>query len=107
MTKSIPLSERPAWKALQAHHQQIQGKNLKQMFAEDPQRGEMVIFVEPRILLGFSSLRYGLYYFVLATQAIALLLGLDELRKLVVRRYNAIVGDADNEMMRLVEEDRL
>src|SRR6266566_3840541 len=29
MTKLIPLSERPAWKALEAHYQQIQGKALK------------------------------------------------------------------------------
>src|SRR5438270_1188427 len=57
MTKSIPLSERPAWKALQAHHQQIQGKNLKQMFAEDPQRGERFTVETGGIFLDYSKNR--------------------------------------------------
>ena len=68
------------------------------LFREDPGREEMVIFVEPRILLGFSSLRYALYYFSLATQATGMLLALDDLRALVVRRYNAIVAEADAEV---------
>jgi hypothetical protein len=73
------------------------------VFREDRRRGEMVIFVEPRILLGFASLRYAAYYFALATQAIAILLGLDDLRDRVVRRYTEIVGEADAELQRLVE----
>ena len=36
----IPLRERPAWKALQEHHAKIQNLHLRQLFAEDPQRGE-------------------------------------------------------------------
>ncbi len=72
------------------------------VFRVDPARNEMVIFVEPRVLLGFSSLRYGVYYFALATQAIAIILGLDDLRALVMRRYNAIVEEADAEVQRLV-----
>ena len=39
-TKLAPLSERPAWKALGAHHDRIQGKELKQLFASDAGRGE-------------------------------------------------------------------
>jgi glucose-6-phosphate isomerase len=57
MTKSIPLSERPAWKALQAHHQQIQGKDLKQLFAEDPQRGERFTVETGGIFLDYSKNR--------------------------------------------------
>jgi glucose-6-phosphate isomerase len=57
MTKSIPLSERPAWKALQAHHQQIQGKHLKQLFAEDPQRGERFTVETGGIFLDYSKNR--------------------------------------------------
>ena len=34
------LRERPAWKALQQHHAKIQNLHLRQLFAEDPQRGE-------------------------------------------------------------------
>jgi hypothetical protein len=72
------------------------------MFRVDPARDEMVIYVEPRILLGFSSLRYAAYYFALATQAIAIIVGLDELRSLVVRRYSAMVEEADAEVQRLM-----
>jgi hypothetical protein len=62
----------------------------------------MVIFIEPRILLGVASLRYAVYYFALATQATAILLGLDDVRDRVVRRYNAFVDEADEEMQRLI-----
>jgi glucose-6-phosphate isomerase len=34
-----PLTQRPAWQALQAHHQEIQNVHLRQLFADDPQRG--------------------------------------------------------------------
>ncbi len=35
-----PLVERPAWKALQQHHSAIENVHLRQLFAEDPQRGQ-------------------------------------------------------------------
>ena len=57
MTKSIPLSERPAWKALQAHYQQIQGKHLKQLFADDPARGERFTAETGGIFLDYSKNR--------------------------------------------------
>jgi glucose-6-phosphate isomerase len=39
-TTITPLCERPAWKALQQHHAKIQNVHLRQLFAEDPQRGQ-------------------------------------------------------------------
>jgi len=57
MTKLIPLSERQAWKALEAHSQQIQGKQLKQLFAEDPSRGERFTAETGGILLDYSKNR--------------------------------------------------
>src|SRR5258707_2707198 len=57
MTKLIPLSERPAWKALEAHHQQIQGKHLKQLFADDPARGERFTVETGGIFLDYSKNR--------------------------------------------------
>jgi glucose-6-phosphate isomerase len=57
MTKSIPLSERPAWKALQAHYQQIQGKDLKQLFADDRARGERFTVETGGIFLDYSKNR--------------------------------------------------
>jgi len=35
-----PLTDRPAWKALQKHHDEIGGLHLRQIFADDPVRGE-------------------------------------------------------------------
>jgi glucose-6-phosphate isomerase len=41
MNKSIlPLTKRPAWKALGAHHKKIQGVHLRKLFAGDPKRAE-------------------------------------------------------------------
>jgi glucose-6-phosphate isomerase len=56
-TKLTPLNERPAWKALEAHYQQIQGKHLKQLFAEDPARGERFTVETAGILLDYSKNR--------------------------------------------------
>src|SRR5712672_3575875 len=57
MTKLIPLSERPAWKALGAHYRQIEGKQLKQLFGEDPSRGERFTVETGGIFLDYSKNR--------------------------------------------------
>ena len=36
--KSIPSTERPAWKALVAHQQKIRDLHLRKLFADDPTR---------------------------------------------------------------------
>ena len=36
----VPLTERKAWKALGAHHQNIRELHLRKLFADDPNRGE-------------------------------------------------------------------
>jgi glucose-6-phosphate isomerase len=56
-TKLIPLSERPAWKALEIHHQKIQGTTLKQLFADDPARGERFTVETAGIFLDYSKNR--------------------------------------------------
>jgi glucose-6-phosphate isomerase len=56
-TKLAPLSERPAWKALKAHHQQIYQKELKQLFADDPSRGERFTAEVSGIFLDYSKNR--------------------------------------------------
>ena len=38
--KPISLTRRPAWKALGAHYKQIRTAHLRQLFADDPKRGE-------------------------------------------------------------------
>src|SRR5580698_5054296 len=56
-TKLTPLNERPAWKALEVHHQQIQGKQLKQLFADDPARGDRFTTETGGIFLDYSKNR--------------------------------------------------
>jgi glucose-6-phosphate isomerase len=56
-TKLAPLSERPAWKALATHHDRIQGKELKQLFADDPARGERFTVETGGIFLDYSKNR--------------------------------------------------
>jgi glucose-6-phosphate isomerase len=57
VTKLAPLGERPAWKALQAHFQQIQGKHLRELFEADPARGERFTAETGGIFLDFSKNR--------------------------------------------------
>jgi glucose-6-phosphate isomerase len=56
-TKSTPLNERPAWKALEAHHQQIHKKELRHLFEEDPARGERFTAEARGIFLDYSKNR--------------------------------------------------
>ncbi|MGI9057633.1 MAG: glucose-6-phosphate isomerase [Ktedonobacteraceae bacterium] len=39
-TNQTPLTQRPAWQALEEHYQQMRDVHLRQLFADDPQRGE-------------------------------------------------------------------
>ena len=56
-TKLAPLSERPAWKALEAHYQQIHETQLKRLFADDPARGERFTVEGGGIFLDYSKNR--------------------------------------------------
>ncbi|HEX7158194.1 MAG TPA: glucose-6-phosphate isomerase, partial [Edaphobacter sp.] len=56
-TKLAPLVERAAWKALQAHSQQIRGKHLRDLFAADPGRGERLTAEAVGIFLDYSKNR--------------------------------------------------
>ena len=38
MTDSSPLTKRPAWRALQAHREALEGFHLREAFAKDPER---------------------------------------------------------------------
>jgi glucose-6-phosphate isomerase len=55
--RSQPLSERPTWKALEAHHQKLRGAHLRQLFAEDPGRGERLAAEAAGIFLDYSKNR--------------------------------------------------
>ena len=50
-----PLTQRPAWKALAAHHKQIQKLTLRKLFAEDAQRGQQFTAEAAGLFLDFSK----------------------------------------------------
>jgi glucose-6-phosphate isomerase len=52
-----PLSERPAWSALSAHREQFRGMHLRELFAEDPERGERMTAEAVGIYLDYSKNR--------------------------------------------------
>lgn len=55
--KPAPLNGRPAWKALGAHYEQIKDKQLKQLFAEDPARGDRFTVETGGLFLDYSKNR--------------------------------------------------
>src|SRR5260370_351107 len=52
-----PLTQRPAWQALEQHYQQIRGLHLRTLFAEDPGRGERFSLEATGIYLDYSKNR--------------------------------------------------
>ena len=56
-TNSLPLGERPAWKALEEHYSQIKGKHLRELFADDPSRGERFTLEVDGVFLDYSKNR--------------------------------------------------
>jgi glucose-6-phosphate isomerase len=56
-SKNQPLTQRPAWAALQAHHREIAGVHLRELFAADPMRGERLVLEAVGIYLNYSKNR--------------------------------------------------
>jgi glucose-6-phosphate isomerase len=56
-TDALSLIERPAWAALQAHHKGIAPLHLRQLFADDSQRGERLTLEAAGIYLDYSKNR--------------------------------------------------
>jgi len=58
MTTGIkPLTKRPAWKALAAHYKKARDLHLRELFAEDPKRGERMTTEAVGITLDYSKNR--------------------------------------------------
>ncbi|MDQ6873249.1 MAG: glucose-6-phosphate isomerase, partial [Gemmatimonadota bacterium] len=55
--KPSPLTERPAWKALEKHHREIRSLHLRQIFAEDPERGKRLTASAAGLYLDYSKHR--------------------------------------------------
>ena len=52
-----PLTQRPAWKALAAHHKKIKNLHLRKLFADDPKRGERLTVEVVGLFLDYSKNR--------------------------------------------------
>jgi glucose-6-phosphate isomerase len=58
MTAGIQsLTGRPGWKALESHHQKVRELHLRQLFAEDPKRGERLTTEAVGLYLDYSKNR--------------------------------------------------
>jgi glucose-6-phosphate isomerase len=56
-TGMAPLNERPAWKALEAHYQQVRELHLRKLFGDDPGRGERMTAEAVGLYLDYSKNR--------------------------------------------------
>ncbi len=56
-TNSMPLTQRPEWKALEEHYAQMRDVYLRELFAQDPQRGERFAVEAAGFYLDYSKNR--------------------------------------------------
>ncbi|MGH2895507.1 MAG: glucose-6-phosphate isomerase [Solirubrobacteraceae bacterium] len=56
-TSPPPLRDRPAWAALTAHHEAIRDRHLRDLFAEDPDRGERLVAEGAGLFLDYAKNR--------------------------------------------------
>ncbi|HJQ27232.1 MAG TPA: glucose-6-phosphate isomerase [Blastocatellia bacterium] len=89
MTDRMLLTERPAFRALAAHYEQIKGRHLRELFAEDPQRGTRLAVEEVGITFDYSKHR-------VTDETIKLLLDLAEDCGLGERRDRMFRGEKIN-----------
>jgi glucose-6-phosphate isomerase len=68
---SPSLASLPAWQALVAHHREIGGRTLRELFAADPGRGERLVAEAAGLVLDYAKNR-------VTDETLALLVGLAE-----------------------------
>ena len=88
-TKLTPLTERPAWKALSSHSQEMKSTHLRKLFADDPARGERFTAEVGGIFLDYSKNR-------ITDQTLKLLIQLAEESGLKERREAMFKGEKIN-----------
>jgi glucose-6-phosphate isomerase len=86
---TIPLRERPSWKALEQHHSEIGGRHLRELFAEDPGRGERLSAEAAGLYLDYSKNR-------ITDETLRLLIRLAEESGLEQRRDMMMAGERIN-----------
>src|SRR5579862_8948730 len=84
-----PLRKRPAWISLERHWQAVKTRHLRQLFAEDPRRGERLIAEAAGIYLDYSKNR-------IADETLGLLLQLARESGLQARIAAMLRGDKIN-----------
>ena len=52
-----PLRDRPAWKALERHYEEVRGTHLRELFAADETRGERLVVEAAGLYLDYSKNR--------------------------------------------------
>jgi glucose-6-phosphate isomerase len=83
------LTDRPAWKALQAHYNQIHNRHLRTLFSEEPNRGERLTVEAAGLYFDYSKHR-------VTAETMRLLLALAEDRGLRARIDAMFRGDKIN-----------
>ena len=91
---TMPLRTRPAWAALEQHHEQVRELHLRDLFAGDPGRGERLAAEGAGLYLDYSKNR-------VTDETLALLIRLAEESDLAGRTEAMFRGDRIN-----VSEDR-
>ena len=86
---TTPLRQRPAWKALEQHHHEIGGRHLRELFAEDPGRGERLAAEAVGLYLDYSKNR-------VTDETLALLVQLAQESQVEERRDAMFRGDIIN-----------
>ena len=84
-----PLRQRPAWKALEAHHVEIGDRHLRDLFADDPGRGERLTAEAVGLYLDYSKNR-------VTDETISLLVQLAEQCGLAEHRDQMFAGERIN-----------
>jgi glucose-6-phosphate isomerase len=84
-----PLRERPAYLALAEHHAKLEGRHLRDLFDEDPTRGERLCAEAAGLYLDYSKNR-------ITDETLDLLLQLAEQSELEHRRDMMFAGDRIN-----------
>jgi glucose-6-phosphate isomerase len=86
---TAPLRQRPSWKALEQHYDEIAGVHLRELFAKDPGRGERLCTEAAGVYLDYSKNR-------ITDETMRLLLGLAEDCGLEQRRDMMFRGERIN-----------
>jgi len=85
----IPITDTPAWKALEAHRREIDGLGLKDLFAADPDRFQSLSFDLPGLVLDVSKNR-------LTAETLALLMNLADAAGVESWRERLFSGETVN-----------